>query len=193
MKYLPKRYVLLVVLTLMYFLTAALPASVHGQSYLTKSGHVEFDSSVPLHSFTGTSDRLVGKINLADSTVDFYVDVHTLETGIGKRDRDMLKTLEAEKHPFAEFYGKLVTTFNPQNTQPQDVTVEGDFKVHGVSNPVTLSGTLQKTSDGLQVQAEWTLNMKDYNIKPPGILFYRVSEKIEASISATLSSQQNSK
>lgn len=156
------------------------------QSYLTKSGHVEFDSSVPLHSFTGVSDRLMGKITLPDSTVDFYVDVHTLETGIGKRDNDMLETLEAEQHPFAEFYGKLVSDFNTQHTRPQKVTVEGEFTVHGVSNTVTIDGTLQKTGDSLKVTANWTLNMKDYNIKPPGILFYRVSEKIDISISATL-------
>ncbi|MDZ7680259.1 MAG: YceI family protein [Fodinibius sp.] len=176
MQYISTYNVSILVTVLAAFLIAIAPASVSGQSYVTKSGHVEFDSSVPLHAFTGRSDHLVGKINLADSTVDFYVDLHTLETGIGKRDRDMLQTLEAEQYPFAEFYGKLVTNFNPQNSQEQDVTVEGDFKVHGVSKPVTLSGTLQKNNDGLQVQAQWTLNMKDYNIKPPGILFYRVSE-----------------
>ena len=168
------------------WLLLTIPRIAISQSYLTKSGHVEFDSSVPLHSFTGVSDRLVGKISLPDSTVDFYVDVNTLETGIGKRDRDMLKTLDAENHPFAEFYGKLVSDFNPQNNDPQKVIVEGQFTVHGVSKPVTIDGTLQKTNNGLRVDADWTLNMKDYNIKPPGILFYRVSEKIDLSISATL-------
>ncbi|WP_138429697.1 YceI family protein [Fodinibius saliphilus] len=163
-----------------------IPIKSIGQSYLTKSGHVEFDSSVPLHSFTGISDHLVGKIDLQSSLVDFYVDMHTVETGIGKRDRDMLKTLDAETHPFAEFYGKLISDFNPQNNQPQNVTVQGEFTVHGVSNTITIDGTLQKTSDGLRLQANWTLNMKDYNIKPPGILFYRVSEKIDIRISATL-------
>lgn len=174
-------YILLLLAT---FLT--IPQIAIGQSFMTKSGHVEFDSSVPLHTFTGVSDRLVGKISLADSTVDFYVDVHTLETGIGKRDNDMLETLEAEKYPFAEFFGKLVSDFNPEVQKPQEVTVKGEFTVHGVSNPVTIDGTLQKTSEGLKVTADWTLNMKDYNIKPPGILFYRVSEKIDVSISATL-------
>ncbi|HEX6982243.1 MAG TPA: YceI family protein [Balneolaceae bacterium] len=158
---------------------------------MTKSGHVEFDSTVPLHSFTGTSDRLVGKINLSDSTVDFYIDIHTLKTGIGMRDEDMLETMEAEKYPFAEFYGKLITDFNPELEEPQEVTVKGDMTVHGVTNPVEITGTLQKTDEGLQVKADWTLNMKDYSIKPPGILFYRVSEKIDVSISATMPPLKN--
>jgi polyisoprenoid-binding protein YceI len=169
-----------------FWMLIILPTVIQAQAYLTKTGHVEFDSSVPLHSFTGESDHLVGKISLADSTVDFYVDVNTLKTGINKRDKDMLETLEAEKYPFAEFYGKIVSSFDPQSNGPQNVTVQGDFTVHGVSNQVTIDGKLQKTPDGLQVVASWTLNMEDYNIKPPGILFYRVNEKIDISISATL-------
>lgn len=170
-----------------------LPLSVFGQSYMTKSGHVEFDSSVPLHSFTGISDHLVGRISIPDSTVDFYVDVNTLETGIGKRDNDMLSTLEAEKYPFAEFFGKLTSEIDLNTKKPQNATVEGEFTVHGVSNQVTIEGTLQNTNEGLLVKASWTLNMKDYNIKPPGILFYRVSEKIDISISATLTPNQQTK
>lgn len=165
-----------------------LPSLTMGQSFMTKSGHVEFDSSVPLHSFTGTSDKLVGKISLQDSTVDFYVDVHTLKTGINKRDNDMLSTLEAKKYPFAEFYGKLASDVDLDKKQSQKVTVEGKFTVHGVSNKVAIDGIIKKTANGLEVKASWTLNMKDYNIKPPGILFYRVSENIKISISAVLPS-----
>lgn len=170
-----------------------IPKSALGQSFMTKSGHVEFDSSVPLHSFTGISDHLVGRISIPDSTVDFYVDVNTLKTGIGKRDNDMLNTLEADKHPFAEFFGKLTSEVTLNTSKPQEVTVKGEFTVHGVSNDVSIDGTLQKTDEGLEVKASWTLNMKDYNIKPPGILFYRVSEKIDVSISATLSSNKQTK
>lgn len=172
-------------LSLIAFLFAV-PILSSGQSFMTKSGHVEFDSSVPLHSFTGTSDNLVGKITLSDAVVDFYVDVNTLKTGIKKRDNDMLRTLEAEKHPFAEFYGNIASNLDSLRAAPQQVTVEGEFTVHGVSQQLSIPGTIQKVPDGLKVEASWTINMKDYNIEPPGILFYRVSEKIDVSISAIL-------
>lgn len=168
-----------------------IPAEGYGQVYFTKNGHAEFDSSVPLHTFTGRSDQLVGKISLPDSTVDFYLDVHTLKTGIAKRDKDMLETLEAEQHPFAEFFGKLTSPFDPDSAGPQDVTAEGDFSVHGVTNQVSIDGTLQKSEEGLKVTASWTINMEDYDIEPPGILFYRVSEEIPISISATLPPQSS--
>lgn len=160
--------------------------SVEGQVYMTESGHAEFDSSVPLHTFTGVSDHLVGKIDLNDSTVDFYLDVNTLKTGIGKRDKDMLETLNADEYPFAEFFGKLKGSFDPDTEEPQKVVAEGEFSIHGETNDLRVEGTLQKTSEGLSLNAAWTINMEDYNIEPPGILFYRVSEKIDIRIEATL-------
>lgn len=167
-------------------LLSLLPITAEGQVFQTKSGQAEFESSVPLHSFTGTSDQLVGRISLADSTVDFYLDLNTLDTGIDKRDNDMLETLNAKKYPFAEFYGKLVSDFNPDTTSQQKVTVKGTFTVHNVSQKVSIDGTLQKSAEGLTVKASWIINMKDYDIRPPGILFYRVSEKINISINALL-------
>lgn len=165
---------------------AVCPSELRGQAYMTKSGHAEFDSSVPLHSFTGKSDHLVGKINMADSTVDFYLDVNTLETGISKRDKDMLETLNAKEHPFAEFFGKLKAPFNPDKNGTQKVTAEGEFTVHGNTRNITIDGKLEKNDEGLKLNAAWTLNITDYDIEPPGILFYRVSEEIDIRIDALL-------
>lgn len=168
------------------FLVSLLPHLLLAQAFKTEAGHVEFHSEVPLHSFTGTSDHLVGLINLDDKTVDFYLDLNTLETGISKRDKDMRNTLEVEKHPFAEFFGKLVSGFDPSSNEPQQVSVQGDFTVHGVTREITVDGTLQKTQQGLRVKAEWILNLENYDIEPPGILFYRVDEKQDIEINALL-------
>jgi polyisoprenoid-binding protein YceI len=160
--------------------------NVQAQVFMTESGYVEFTSSVPLHSFQGTSNQLVGKINLNDSTVDFYVDLNTIKTGIGKRDKDMRETLNTEKYPFAEFFGKLNTPFDPTKSGKQPATVEGEFSIHGVSRQVSIDGTLERTDDGLLVEASWTINLKDYDIEPPGILFYRVDENQKLQIKALL-------
>ena len=161
-------------------------SSALSQAFKTESGTAEFTSSVPLHSFTGTSHHLVGKISLPDSTVDFYLDLNTLDTGNNKRDKDMYETLESEKYPFAEFYGKLVTPFNPDTAAVQKVKVRGTFSIHGASREMVIEGTLQQTGNGLKVTASWTLDLSNYNIKPPGILFYRVDEEVDIAINATL-------
>ena len=46
------------------------------------------------------------------------IDLTTLETGIGKRDKDMRKPLETDKSPFAEFFGKLTSSFDATAVTP---------------------------------------------------------------------------
>ena len=154
--------------------------------FMTKSGHAEFTSDVPSHSFTGESDYLVGKVNLADSTVDFYLDLSTLKTGIGMRDQDMYETLEVDEYPFAEFFGKLTSEYDPRSTKPQEVTVSGEFTLHGVTKDFQATGEIQRTEEGLKVDARWELDMTEYGVEPPGILFYKVSDVMGIQISALL-------
>jgi len=173
-------------LYIVMFTILALPSITSAQAFMSESGYVEFESDVPLHSFKGTSNNLVGKIDLAKNTVDFYVDLLTLDTGHDKRDQDMYETLEAEEYPFAEFFGKMISDFNPDSSSKQEVTVKGEFKVHGVAREVEITGTLMPTDSGLQLNASWQLLLKDYNIEPPGLLFYKVSNEQDIKIDVLL-------
>ena len=139
-----------------------------------------------MHTFTGESDNLVGQIVLTDSTVDFYVDLTTFETGIGKRDKDMRKTLETNDYPFAEFFGKLSSPFDVSSDAEQPAVVVGDFSIHGVTRTVEISGTLQMVEQDLHLSAEWKLNLEDYDIVPPSLLIIKVDEVQEVRINAVL-------
>jgi len=154
--------------------------------YFTNSGHAEFTSRVPLHSFTGESSHLTGMIDLEERIVDFYIDLRTLRSGIDRRDRDIYRTLNVENHPFAEFNGTLDTPFNANDNEIHEVTATGEFTIHGVIREISVNGTLQMQGENLKLIVEWELNLNDYDIEPPGILFYRVNEVQQIRIEALL-------
>ncbi len=160
--------------------------SVDAQTFYTETGSTKFTSSVPLHDFSGTSENLVGQIDLYENTIDFYIDLETLDTGNAKRDKDMLLTLETKKYPFAEFFGKLTSDFDMSSTSSQMVTVEGLFKIHGYEKEIEVNGTLTNTANGLQLNASWTLLLEDYNIVPPKLLFIKVDQEQKIEINALL-------
>ena len=164
---------------------------LHAQIYKTESGKAVFLSKVPLHDFEGSSDQLVGLINLEDKTVDFYLDLETLDTGNGKRDKDMRLTLETKKFPFGEFFGKLVSDFDPTSSEIQAAKVEGVFKIHGKEKEVEIDGTLQMTAEGILLKAGWILNLEDYAIKPPRLLIIKVDEEQEININALLTPKES--
>jgi polyisoprenoid-binding protein YceI len=162
-----------------------------GQAFKAENGLAEFRSSVPLHSFTGTSKVLVGRISLADSTVDFFLDLATLDTGIGKRDKDMRKTLNVDEHPFAEFFGRLETPLDPGVEGPQEVVAAGSFSINGQSRALEVTGTLTAVEGGLRLEAAWPLNLDDYDIVPPRLLVIKVDPIQQLAIDITLAPEGN--
>lgn len=154
--------------------------------YFSGSGHAEFTSRVPLHTFTGESGHLTGMYDPKENILDFYLDLSTLETGIGRRDRDMFRTLQVEEFPFAEFTGSLGGGFDFGSSEKQAVVARGEFTIHGVTREVSIEGAMQLQGENIQLEAEWVLLLDDYDIEPPGILFYRVNEEQELRIKVTL-------
>lgn len=170
------------------------PLVSHAQVYETKHGHAQFFSKSTLENFIGQSNYLVGRINLADSTVQFYLDMTTVSTGVKLRDEHMQEEyLHTDKYPFAQFYGKIISPFNKQSPDSQQVTVKGKFKVHGVSHELTVHGTMLITPEKLSVRAAWPLMLKDYNIKIPEVLFLKVSKKQAVSMHAVLDRMKGKK
>ncbi len=173
---------------LLLFITIYSDPSEENVVYFTDSGYAEFTSSVPLHTFTGRSDHLTGLIDPEVNLVDFYLDLSTLRTGIDRRDRDMFRTLEVDDYPFAEFTGSLTSSFDFQSSDKQSVAVTGDFTIHGITREKKVEGTLQNEGGNLKLEAEWIIDITNYDIEPPGILFYRVRDEMEVRIEAVLES-----
>lgn len=162
--------------------------SAFAQAYQTETGKAVFLSKAPLNEFTGESDQLQGLINLEKNLVDFYLDLNTLQTGIGLRDRHMRDNyLETEKYPFAEFTGKMLRVPDLQNGQAKEVTVNGKFKIHGVERDVKIEGLLQQLKNGeLSLKANFDVLLGDYDIPLPKLVFYELAEKQAVSIEAVL-------
>ncbi|MCG8373870.1 MAG: YceI family protein [Balneolales bacterium] len=156
------------------------------QTYYSENGKVTFYSKVPLHNFEGNSESLVGLINVEESIVDFYLDLETLKTGNGKRDKDMRLTLDTETYPFAEFYGTLTSDFDMESATEQEAVVSGSFSIHGISKDVEISGTLLPTNEGVLLKANWILSMDDYDIDPPKLLIMKVDDEQEIKIEILL-------
>ncbi|GMQ27453.1 YceI family protein [Algoriphagus confluentis] len=166
-----------------------LPLFGFSQEYLTKTGSVVFLSTAPLNEFEGKSKVLNGLVDLEKNLLDFYLDLNTLETGIGLRDKHMRENyLETDKYPFAEFTGKMepVPAMEPGKSYP--VRAKGKFKIHGVERDLLVPGTLTLRDDGkIDLKAEFVISLNDYQIEIPKLVFYELAAEQKLTINATLS------
>lgn len=147
---------------------------VLAQSYYSEVGTASFTSSIPFYEFTGSSNQLTGLIDVSKNTVDFYLDLETLDSGIKKRDKDMRLILETKKYPFAEFYGILLDSIDLKSTQVQNIRTKGNFSIHGVSQEIEVEGNLTMIDNALKLTAEWIVKLDDYDILPPSFLIIKV-------------------
>lgn len=167
--------------TAIAFLLLASYAPLQAQKYFGETGFAEFESRAPALTFTGVSNNLAGLIDLQERTVDFYLDLTTLDTGIELRNRHMRDSyLRTRNFPFAEFTGTFQFNESRNDTllQPQPVTASGVFTIHGISRNREVEGTLQLVDDGtgLVLEAAFQVALEDHNIDRPRVVFYELSD-----------------
>jgi polyisoprenoid-binding protein YceI len=147
---------------------------VFSQQFEGNKGKVTFISEAPLSTFEGNSDQLNGLIDLDKGLVDFYLDLNTLKTGIGLRDKHMRDSyLETKKYPFGEFTGQINKAINFN----QPVEVKGKFKLHGVEKEVLLKGVVKKIDQNtLEIISDFEILLSDYKIEIPKVVFYELAD-----------------
>lgn len=180
------------VIPLLLFICTIWTYGLYGQSFMAKDGYAEFVSNAPLLEFKGKSNHLTGLIDLDKNLVDFYLDLNTLDTGIDLRNRHMRDSyLETEDYPFAEFTGKITSSFDPELREKQQVEAKGTFKIHGAEDEITVTGMLEPTEKGLKLDASWSVLLKDYNIDRPKVVFYELADEQKINISILLKPQND--
>jgi polyisoprenoid-binding protein YceI len=132
-----------------------------------KRGTLSFEGRATLGDFVGTTDSVRGAMqggpDLAAVTGWVEAPVASLRTGNGRRDRDLRKSMEAERFPLMRFDLRTVT---PRDTVGDTVAVVllGTLALHGVSHTVGLEARVWRVADGLRVRSTFPLNVKDFRV-----------------------------
>ncbi len=145
---------------------------------------VKFISDAPMEDFEGITDKIDGYIFwegedlLNKSEMYFEVDLSSLDTGIGLRNRHMRENyLETEKFPFTHFTGHLTSADKLAEGEYQ-VTAQGTMFIHGVEKNLTVEGKIVSIPEGYQIQAKFITPLSDYNIEIPQLMFFKIDENM---------------
>ena len=129
-----------------FFILPQILSSTEYQVDKSKQNLVKFISDAPIEDFEGVTDNIDGYIyfegeNLTEkSEIYFEVDLRTIDTGIGLRNRHMRENyLHTDKFPKAQFKGKIISAEKVSDYQ-NSVTAEGEMKIHGVAKPLKIKG-----------------------------------------------------
>ena len=168
---------------------AANSLAVEWQVDLTKPRVAKFISRAPLEEFEGITEDIDGYLYWEDDSLfknnEFYfeVNLNTLDTGIGLRNRHMRERyLETDKWPVASYQGKIVEVAKSDSAglTVYEVQTQGTFSVHGVERDIEVAGTVEMLEAGLmRIKAAFQIELPDYNIKIPQVMFFKLNKVIK--------------
>jgi polyisoprenoid-binding protein YceI len=111
------------------------------------------------------------------------VDLRTLKTGIGMRDRHMKDNyLEVEKGPA---FGTATIEDITIDKLDGKTSFNATLVLHGERRSITGSATLERRDGGYRVQAEFPVNVSHYHITKPTYLGVGVQDEIRIKIALT--------
>jgi len=157
---------------------------------------VKFISSTSLLDFEGTTSNIDGYIYWEGETIFghnnelyFEVDLNSVETGIGKRDRDMREdVLETDKWPKTYYRGTFDSiNQNGENPNLYNVSTSGTIFIHGKEKELIIDAQIGLENNTMTVSCNFSVFLKDYNVEAPSLLaFIKVAEEIKLNLNFQL-------
>jgi polyisoprenoid-binding protein YceI len=150
---------------------------------------VTFTSRASIEEFDGVTDRIDGFVSLNteslttetggdDTEFYFEVDLASLDTGIGLRNRHMRDNyLEVAEYPYAAFGGRIARAA-PLSDGAFRVTLQGTFGVHGVERDRAMTCDASPARRGYRVQCGFTVLLSDHDIKIPKVMFLKLNNEV---------------
>lgn len=159
----------------------------------TGTRRVTFTSRTEVNSFEGVTDRIDGYVVLpstalsagmatAGSELYFEVDLASLDTGIGLRNRHMRDDyLQVEKFPYAKYKGGL-DTVTADGDGGFRVTATGTMNIHGVDRPIAVPCDVGALARGYRVRCTFHLLLSDFDIEIPKLMFLKLANQIDLKV-----------
>ncbi|MGC4041654.1 MAG: YceI family protein [Flavobacterium sp.] len=156
---------------------------------VSKTGKITFEASVPAfeevkasnQSATVVLNPATGEIASLALVKGFRFKVALMEEHFNEN------YMESDTYPKATFKGKIENfDVSKLNATAQSFTIKGKMEMHGKSKDISITASIKKTGDGIDIDSNFTLNTDDYGIDIPSVVSKKVSKKVAVTLDATL-------
>lgn len=128
----------------------------------------------------GSTDQV--KLVAHDDELVVTVDLASLKTGIGVRDKHLREDLQTAQFPSAELRVKRAALKLPQPLAEASGEADGQLLLHGQSKPVHFRYTARRTGGGAEVTGALRIHLADFGIAPRAYLGISVKPDVDASV-----------
>lgn len=160
------------------------------QKYKSEEGKITFFSDAPIEDIAATNEKASSLFDLTSGEIAFIVPIVDFEFEKSlMKEHFNEKYMETEKFPTASFKGKIAG-YDKTILTEQAVIANGALTIHGQSSKVSVKGTLQVQNGMINVKSSFMVELKDYKIKIPKLLWQNIAEKVEVKTEFTFKAIQ---
>jgi hypothetical protein len=156
---------------------------------VTKTGKITFEASVPAfeevkaknESATVVLNPGTGEIASLALIKGFRFKVALMEEHFNEN------YMESDSYPKATFKGKIENfDVSKLTATAQTYTIKGKMEIHGKTKDITITASIKKSGEGIDIDSNFTLNTDDYGIDIPSVVSKKVSKKVAVKLDATV-------
>jgi hypothetical protein len=158
------------------------------QKLISKNGHIFFYSYTPLENIEANNNQVASILDPAAGTFQFSLLVKSFEFKRSLMEEHFNENyMESDKLPKSSFNGKIKdlskVDFKKDGTYP--VEVEGDLTIHGVTNKVSTTGTIDIKKGVVSAKSKFTVIPQDYKIAIPDLVKEKIAKEITIEVDVT--------
>ena len=155
------------------------------QRYQLASSQVSFYSSAPLEDIEAKTTEAKSIFDASTGEIAFIIPIKsfTFEKAL-MQEHFNENYLESDKYPNATFTGTL-QGFDANQSGAQTITAQGQMTIHGITQSLEVEGTIQPKNEGWEMQATFPVEVADYRIKIPKVVFYNIAEVVDVTVHFT--------
>lgn len=156
---------------------------------LTKTGKLSFEASVPaMEEVKAKNEATTVVLNPATGEIASLTLVKGFRFKVALMEEHFNENyMESDTYPKATFKGKIDNFDVSKLTgTPQNYTIKGKMEMHGKTKDITITASIKKTADGIDIDSNFSLNTDDYGIDIPSVVSKKVSKKVAVKLDATV-------
>ncbi|MGA2405312.1 MAG: YceI family protein [Bacteroidales bacterium] len=159
--------------------------ALNAQKYMTKNGYIGFFSHTPMEDIKGDNNQVAGVLDISTGEMVFQALIKSFHFDRALMEEHFNENyMESDKFPKTSFKGKItnLSSVNFSKNGTYDVTVEGDLTIHDVTNKISVNGTIEIVTGGINANSKFNIVPEDYKINIPGVVREKINKNLEVTV-----------
>ena len=155
------------------------------QKVYTKNGNISFFSKSPLENISADNNQVMSVLNTQTGEMQFSILIKGFHFEKALMEEHFNENyMESEKYPKSTFKGMIsdISKVNFKKDGSYPVTVSGDLNIHGVTNKVSVPGTVTVKGGSITANSKFIVKLADYKISVPKVVKDNIAENIEITV-----------